>query len=510
MKPSRTIAPTFAAPRSSVRRSLAAATVLVATGVTPAAIQAHAASACQYAASIGRGWSQLAIPPFTVGPTSTNKYRYYPFYLGGDAIYGLVPGSGQVLLATNGSQIMRSTNRGCTWSPVYTYQGGDLGQDPPQVDQALQPTGTDSAGATGTTVISAFAFPRYQAKQQRLYAAVAPSGNVGPSLAAQFVAGVPVTILTSTDDGQAWSAVTPAPSANAPAIPGCEAPDQLAESLRLSVATSDPRVLYLACGGNAYGNAVMTRAADGASSDLRLYESTDGGASWVQRTTPTTEAEGVPLQGLAVDPHHPERLWLATNDSTTATASNVAHPTAWYSADSGRTWSAKATGGKANLNGDPKFAESIGYCCGEFGVDVAPSSASTVANATNGVSVSTDAGNHWSTYATGGGPAGTIIVHSVFAPSGDLYGVRDLGLPPNYQGPVFCANGAMSYEQLVRVHGKKTSVVPTPSRVIADFFGLESTGTQHSTTLLGFAQVRPNPSNCQMYNNVGLLWTGQS
>lgn len=495
-----------------MRRSTAAGLLLAATGfMLPSLTTAHAAAACQYAAGIGGGWTKLATPPFTVGPTSTNRYRYYPFIYGGGALYGLVPGNGQVLLATNGSQIMRSTNRGCTWNAVYTYQGGDLGQDPPQVDQALQPTGEDSSAATGELVISAFAFPRYQSHQQRLYALIAPSWNVaGPALVAQLVMGVPATFITSSDDGQTWSSVTPSPSASAPAIPDCAPPDSLDQAVRLAVAPSDPKVLYLACGGGAYGDAFIGQAANGARSDLRLYESTDGAVSWVQRTTPTTEAQGVPMQGLAIDPQHPERLWLATNESTTATATGQSWPSAWYSSDSGRTWASRAVGGKASYDGDPAFAMSVAYCCGEFGVDVSPTGDASVANATGGVLFSRDSGKHWSTYATGGGPAGTMIVHSVFAPNGDLYALRDIGVPPKYEGPAFCANGVTSYEQLVRVRNGRTAVIATPRPAIGDFFGLQTTGSAHATTILGFGQIRQVPNNCDQYQALGLLWTGSS
>jgi hypothetical protein len=489
--------------RAGKRRFVLAGVLLVAGGVPSVTGTVAHGAACQYAAGLGHGWSVLASPPFTAGPTSTNRFKNYPFFMGNGAIFAAVQGNGQTLLATNGTQIMKTTNGGCTWQTTYTFEQGNLGQDPP----ALAPvSGTeDTSGFTGVYEIQAFAAPRYGGSTHKVYAVIASAG-IGTTLVTGEVATAPVTLLVSSNDGSSWQQVSASPSITAPAIPRCYPPvDPYNGPLEMVAAPSNPNTVYLVCGTNGYvGDSSLKRPTG--STDLDLYESTDGGASWVARTVPTSFAFGVPLRGLAVDPKNPAHVWLATNYSTTSSTPNVPTPTLWYSPDAGQHWSKSATGGAVYGRGDPRYPESVALT-GEFGVDTSKAGAVTLARGVSGVLRSADNGAHWQTLAPTSQP-GVVAAHSVFGPNGDLFVVRDFGVPATYPGPTYCSNTACSWEQLFRVRGSKTTAIPTPGHLISDFYGLQTAGTI-KVTVYGYGLLKSAGTGGNgAANSVLLAWTG--
>jgi hypothetical protein len=490
------------------RRLVVAALLLVAGGGVPSVTGTVAQGAvCQYTSSLGHGWSVLAPPPFTAGPTSTNRYQYYPFFMGNGAIYAAVPGSGQTLLATNGTQIMKTTNGGCTWQATYTFAQGDLGQDP----SALAGSGVDTNPVTGAYEIQGFATSRYPGSAHTAYAVLAVANSLPAALATENTVSPPVVILQSTNDGSSWQQVNPSPSAAAPAVPRCYAPgDPAYGPLRLVAAPSNPNTVYLLCGTNGHTIDYAATLATGPS-DLSLYESADGGVSWVQRTVPTYQANGVPLQALAVDPGNDGRVWLATNlSSVPGSTANLQIPTLWFSSDSGQHWTAKATGGTVFVRGDPKNPQSVSLT-GEFGVDLSKTSHVALARGANGVLRTTDRGVHWQTVATTSA-SGVVAAHSIYVPNGDLYVVRDFGVPPGYAGPTYCTNTSCSWEQMFRIRGSKTTAIPSPGRAISDFYGLQSAGGSNAA-IYGYALMKTTPSGLDHFGSasnraVFLSWTG--
>jgi hypothetical protein len=493
--------------RAGKRRFVLAGVLLVAGGVpTVTGTVAHGA-ACQYAASLGHGWSVLATPPFTAGPTAVNRFIHYPYTMGNGALFSALPGNAQTLVSTNGTQIMRTTNGGCTWRAVYTFAQGDLGPDP----SAAQGADAGSEGYEGAYEIQAFAAPRYAGTGHTMYAVAAVSGSVPALVASQFTVSPPVVMLKSTDDGASWQQLNSLPTAAAVAVPRCFTPaDPFNGPLRVTMAPSNPEIVYLACGTNGYTVDGAMKVATG-TGDLSLYESTDGGVSWVQRTTPTTEAYGVPLQGLAVDPRHPERAWLATNWSYVSGGSKAQTPSLWRSADSGQHWTKSATGRSVTEAADTKYPQPTSVALtGEFGVDMGPSGDVTLARGESGVLRANGGGPGWQTLARS--PArGTVVAHSVFAASGDLYVVRDYGVPAGYAGPTYCTNTTCSWEQLFRVRGAKTTAIAPPGHLISDFYGLQSSGNTKVTTIYGYAMLKSVSTGASgATRNVFLCWTGDA
>ena len=159
------------------------------------------------------------------------------------------------LFATNGTSVMRSTDGGCSWAPVY-----ELGPRPEQ----------------GET---------YTAANARIVQLVVPEsgGRVLLTIEETLVNQTRPHVLVSNDAGESWE------SGDA-GLPPLGSPDALV------VAPSSPDVAYLAVdlGGGTIDS---------------FYASADGGRSW----QPRAQRLGGEFQGFEVDPIVPNELWASGN-----------------------------------------------------------------------------------------------------------------------------------------------------------------------------------------------------
>lgn len=471
------------------RRHALTVLMLSAAVISPSTLSANAAPACAGAAPLGHGWSVLATPPFTQGPAPGARFAW-PV-----AIIAAVPGTGDVLLATNGTQILRSANSGCTWNPVYSLAEGYLGHDP---------AGYDDQGLGGSYAIVSFGAPRYgQARSVYAFAAVE---GLTASTATQFVAAPPILILKSADAGVSWQTVTATPSVTAPAVPRCSNPLAPETALRAAVASSDPNTLYLVCPSFSENNVDGAIGKATLPGDPLVYESTDGGSSWMLRTGPTTRSGGVPAQGLAIDSKDPSKVWLVTINSSQS-GPPVYTPTLWYSPDSGVHWVSRATGGQVrdpSYGSDANVKSSVARL-GEFGVDSAPTAgvAALARGSFGALQVASSSAKSKSV----AWRVGAIAVHAIYGPNEDLYVVQDFGVPAGYGAP-YCDNVSSSWEHLTRYRNGKSVLLPSPGRLVADFYGLQSAGTAR-TAIYGYGKLWSNSSTCSSVRNVLLSWKSE-
>jgi hypothetical protein len=444
--------------------------------LAPAATAAPAPPACQYAASLGHGWTQLATPPFTVGrQASDGSLRDWE-----NVVAAVLPGTGRNILATNGTQILKSTNAGCSWQEVFVLAGGYLGHHPPVPGPNL----------FSVADIQQFVVPKDADKFRTVYALIHPGSAAYSS---NVVANPPVLVLKSTDDGSSWQQVTPGAALGLCGNPGA-VQTSYDPAVVAAVAPSNVQVLYMACRDWSYPNnyASTAKAAAGAGgpySQLAFFRSTDGGASWQRQGSATFATTLFPVQALSVDPTDPSKVWLATDDSDKPGAAlHVAAgvPALWYSADAGLHWAKQLTG-IALLSHVPNVPDTkwSGSLLGDFSVDMGTRGQLVVAQGSSGVFTSTDGGVD---FKTSGSVKDSIAIHAAYGAKDDLYVVRAFGLPVGYGG-FYCSQVGHSSVGLYRVRDGKISALAMPSgRWFQDWYGMQTAGTTR-TTIYGYGTL---------------------
>lgn len=260
------------------------------------------------------GWSAPAAPAFPGNAAGTAAGS--PTDVGTTML--ALPDAANVLLESDGSEIYRSANGGCSWTPVFSVTSG-LGAadvDPPYPNETLP------------WYVSRLVAPSYPSRSSTVYAVLEP--NVLAAAAASVAVDLPFRVAVSPDAGATWR-LQPLPTPSARDYPRC------AGIWNAAVASSDPRVLYVDCAIAGPVDTDLIRATGGSTASTSyLFRSADTGATWTL-TTPLGPPD--PLLGLAVDPGGANALWAYE----TSPVHNSPDWTliVWHSVDAGSHWSSQ-------------------------------------------------------------------------------------------------------------------------------------------------------------------------
>jgi hypothetical protein len=281
----------------------------VGTGLAPAGL---ASDACVLGPP--PGWSAPTAPVFpgnAVGSAAGS-----PTNIGTTML--AVPDAANVLLESDGSEIYRSANGGCSWTPAFDVTSGlgAAGVDPPDPNETLP------------WYVSRLVAPSYPSRSSTVYAVLEP--NIYAAFASSTAVDLPFRVAVSLDAGVTWR-LQPLPPPSARDWPRCNG------LWGAAVASSDPRVLYVDCDvtGAVDGGAILATGGSRANSSY-VYRSADSGATWTL-TTPVGPLD--PPLGLAVDPTDAKQLWAYQ----TSPVHNSADWTMilWHSRDAGAHWSSQ-------------------------------------------------------------------------------------------------------------------------------------------------------------------------
>jgi hypothetical protein len=286
------------------RRGAVAGALCAAAAVAGFVVPSPAGSAQCVAHALAGGWSVVTPPQTVAVPTGTDSSQASLL----NALTG-VQGSTRTLLTTDGSNIYRSADRGCSWATTFT-----LGSVP-------------GASAFAPYYITNVAAPTADGPgHSRVVYALAEPGILA-GLAGSVTVETPTVVLRSQDAGVTWDPVTPRPSAEAPDHPRCS--DGF--GTRFGISPVDPNVLILSCLHGTYDAAAAYAAGRGGSTTFVL-RSADGGASWKAFSVPGTST--LPPTAVA-DPHDARGVWLL---GSTASDPDRIFTTVWHSTDGGKTW----------------------------------------------------------------------------------------------------------------------------------------------------------------------------
>jgi hypothetical protein len=276
-------------PHSCTRRRVAAALVLptlIVVGVVPA--QARSARHCSAVTTDG-AWTRLGSPQFSAGPAAVSGYT--------------VSSDGATVYVTNGSMVVRSTDLGCSWRPVFTATTTTTGQS------RIARLATPSAGATGTLYVG-------------LVENVDAAGTEPTSV-----------IAASTDAGGRWT--------TGAAIPG--------EVIDVEAAGSEPSVVYAVTRQPAATDPTTQTTATGGGVVAR---STDGGGNWTVEQVAAPSARNTLVVGVGVNPANTPRFSGVTIDPANAQHLWLYGPDGLYeSSDGGANTSSVVTFGSISGNG---------------------------------------------------------------------------------------------------------------------------------------------------------------
>ncbi|MGH2694804.1 MAG: hypothetical protein ACRDJJ_08295, partial [Actinomycetota bacterium] len=209
----------------------------------PFATRAAGAAACPGARLASPNWLIIEAPRFKAGPQRLSAYA-------------VDPTDPDRFLATNGTALMLTTDRGCTWRGSYRL---------PELPSLDSPFTADNA------LITNVAFPERS------------SGSTYATVEERTASTRRPHVLASRDRGRSWRLADVG-------LPAAGAPETLV------IAPSAPDVVFL--GVDVGGGAL----------DL-LFASTDGARSWTLRSS-AAELRPKNVEGLAVDPLDPEVLWV--------------------------------------------------------------------------------------------------------------------------------------------------------------------------------------------------------
>ncbi|HVF06529.1 MAG TPA: hypothetical protein VNA20_16940 [Frankiaceae bacterium] len=230
-----------------------------------AAVAAGPAATPSAAAPCGRGaaarpgtWYVSTPPPATRTPVRQALTGPYSAL----RAVAVDPADPRVVFVTDGGQVARSDDAGCSWRTVYTLPGAPA-------------SGPD--GDTGE--IRSIDVARV-AGRTRVLLALDGAGNDTPYVAR------PV-LVRSADGVTGWTPVTEA---------GFAAGVYDAERGRWAP-------VVRSSGGTAYA------ALPGPAGAVAYFRSTDGGATWALRSSPADPAAPVRLTGFAVNPWNADELW---------------------------------------------------------------------------------------------------------------------------------------------------------------------------------------------------------
>ena len=277
------------------RLRLTVASLLV-LGVVPTLTSAHADNGCASVRQHG-AWTSISAPDNPVWPDPSGPGR----------LFMSMPST---TTHKAGGSLERSTDFGCTWQTVLSTPG----------PTDVSPAGGNALGLDPIYSIAQLVVPVMTTTpaHQIVYALLEDSttNQNGEPV-------VPDVVAVSTDDGAAgsWQLRSPTIAAAATSTaPACS------YGSRFVAAPSDPRTLYLLCpsfGTSAFAQAYVWNdtGANLLFDNVSWYVSHDAGSSWTLASRPVDGSSDPgrygpsSLIGIAVDPTHPEQVWMATWNS---------------------------------------------------------------------------------------------------------------------------------------------------------------------------------------------------
>lgn len=277
------------------------ATTLIAAGSV--VTTAGAGTGCASAKNLGHGWT-LIDPPSGLGIDGVageggNPARYTDFTT--------VAGEPGTLLVSDGSDIWRSGDAGCSWQSVYSV-ATDLPAAWETTPYALTQFAAADPGAHGG---------------ERVYAVLTP--GFYSVFALSLGAAPPILVLLSTDGGKNWTLQQPPATPDVAHYPRCLTVSSA------SVSPADQQVIDLLCVGGAADQVVESAQHQ---SPYQGFRSTNGGATWQQMDYPISFGPST----LAADPYSPNVVWAVGESQDPGSTSQ--YLTVYRSADGGATWTA--------------------------------------------------------------------------------------------------------------------------------------------------------------------------
>lgn len=348
------------------------------------------------------GWGRAVAPSyFTVPTTPSPASTVTDQYSNQTTAWTVLGGDKPVLLASDGSEIVRSVDGGCSWTVAFTVSG------------ALTSAAYDLPDPVNTQpyyVVSLIAVPGV-GNESRAYAVLGPGGGLGLSTFAG--SAPPALIVASTDAGASWSITTLDVTAAASTLPHCVAFHWA------GVAPTKPDVLYLYC-QTGLADQLSNEAVHNSSSGAVLYRTTDRGATWSQQLFPSDYVI-TSSPAIAVDPRVPSRVWVVGNRAKGIEEEAVAD----YSDDGGPWKTAGVVLPRVRMNLAPSF-----------GIDAWASGKSArllVWSTTEGIRESRDNGQSWRTVAAPADGAGVaqrrvpLYAKVLYFENGDIAAVQRAG-----------------------------------------------------------------------------------
>jgi hypothetical protein len=269
-----------------------ASSVLATSGVVATTATA---GGCNGVRDVGHGWSLIAAPQAPGFDGAAGQGRIPARYTD----FTTVPGEPNTLLVSDGSEIWRSADAGCSWQPAYTVPTTDL------------PASWQTGPYVVTKLAAADPGPR---SGELVYAFLVPGFNIEFAMA--LGVALPTLVVRSTDGGKTWQLQQPGAAAAA-SQPRC------LDVTDATVSPADQHVIDLLCvPGGAEG--IVVSEIDHAS--YLAYRSTDGGVSWTQVTYPVTFGGAQ----FTADPYSRDVAW------TVGASGN--YLVVYRSSDGGVTW----------------------------------------------------------------------------------------------------------------------------------------------------------------------------
>jgi hypothetical protein len=145
--------------------ALAVLGTVLATGVGAAVNAAQPKPCGGRVKDAGNGW-QAITPNWTAGGSTIRQVLAVPY--APDRMY-----------VTNGKEVLVTNDAGCTWEPIFSPQGGDLGVLPPVVQSALPQQAADLLKLPSTATIAAIAAPSSATTSSVIYIAYNDQFSVG-------------------------------------------------------------------------------------------------------------------------------------------------------------------------------------------------------------------------------------------------------------------------------------------------------------------------------------------
>ena len=336
------------------------------------------------------GWSKVS-PKFDAGPTQNDVANVGP-----NSVVSWLepPDDPDVMLATDGAEIVRSADGGCRWTTVFTVTGALAGVD------------ADLAPSNGMPYyVAHLVGPPVASGSGVVYALLVP--GFGAVVAGALTTEPPLLVAASKDNGKTWALTMPNVGATQ-AVPHCQ-------QLRwVAVSPRNPHLLEVIC---------LPGAADGVTNAYGAYRTTDDGATWTSFTTPAGWSYALG-QMLAADPQDPLGLWALIAEYE----NNSERLLLSHSVD-GQHWSTPTTVFD-HLNYQIAYGnEGIEATAGAKTGSVRLLAWAPIAGAVE----STDGGRHWAVVAKGPGAAAvlrggaTLITYALSLPNRDVVTVGAYG-----------------------------------------------------------------------------------